>query len=323
MPPPPLAKPQAQQDPLAPVHIVGKVPYASYPHMIETIVAHSVYKTLLAFRATCSSLKALADLTLCDNDSTLHITLGHTSDGEEFVLRNSFGVLPFGQDEWASVLKRSKKVEVDGCCLSAAMPSPFVGPGDSVSEAFNSHHKKTQRRLGLLEALKKALDDIHLTTPVTVTHNDHHPPPEYLPPVTHLTMVVDPLCNCYRIRQSPLPDHSASRVTLVLCSSWSNSSTLEERPCCGLVLAITTPSLDVLVISAESYTQVQTTTPAIWGPRGKFNRNLQVEFRFRNMPDEVLRHDFRRIYASYFGLTFDQVQIVRDPTAGIVWPEVD
>lgn len=301
----------------------SKLPYASYPHIIDAIVSHSDYETLLAFRATCSSLKALADLTLCDHDSTLHITIGNTLGEEEFVLRNSLGVLPFGQDEWASVLKRSRQVEVDGCCLSAVMPSPFVGPGGSISEAFNSHRKKTQRRLRLLGALKKALDDIHPTTPVTVTHNDYHPPPEYLPPVAQLTMVVDPLCDCNRIRQSPLPDHSASRVTLVLCSSWSNSSTLEERPCCGLVLAISTPSLDVLVISAESYTQVQSTTPAIWGPRGKFNRNLRVEFRFRNMPDEVLGHDFRQIYASFFGLTFDQVQIVHDSTAGIFGPEVD
>lgn len=304
-----------------------KIPHASFPHIIDTIVAHSDYKTLLAFRATSSSLKTVADMTLCNHDSAVRLTLEGKPGEDNVVFRNGLGALPFGHREWPSVLKRSKEVQIDGHCLSNTVPTLVIEPGTSLDEGtrqFYSHLLSKHRRYDQLLLLEAGLDQLPRSTAVTVAHDDQHPPLASLPPVDQLTLLADPFCDCSRVESLSPYEHWASRITLIICSSGNNTgANLDERPDCGLISAIFQPSLTHLVISAESCTHIRYLPRALRRGRRKVNKKLQVEFRFRIMPNDVARHDILQRFSLRYGPMLDRMRIVHDPTAGRVWPDVD
>ncbi|EKD02952.1 hypothetical protein A1Q2_02733 [Trichosporon asahii var. asahii CBS 8904] len=168
------------------------IPYASFPHIIEAILWQADYKTLHAIRSTCSSLKTAAHKVLWDGTVRVRmeertpvaeqaLTLG---SGLDVVLRSGVGVLPVLEDNGAGAA---------GC----------------------------REELAASAALRSALNNIPSSADVVIKHIAAQPNVAYLPPSSHLTVVLDPLCNCAR----GLP---ASHLRATFLSSTHRTGTTES-----------------------------------------------------------------------------------------------
>lgn len=320
----PLDKPQAQQAPLAQAHQVCKIPYASYPHIVESIAAHSDYTTLLAFRATCSSLLNSANSGLCDG--TLRVTLEDDSDEEAIVLRSGVGVLPFGQKKWASVLRNSMEVEVDGRCVSGVTFSTNIGtlgtPLVELYELSKAQAQKARRRLEKVAVLQRALHHLPRSTPVTITHTAEDSTPAYLPLAAKLTCVLDPTCDCLAALGPEPPNHSATHVTLVFRSGRDKER--DPDATCGLMLAAIAPCVEHLIVSIVNFTDADPVFHALamlfveGDERPVFSSRFKFEFRVRHLDPGEANEDQCATLAAEWRLRRDQLSIVQDEAAGIL-----
>lgn len=123
------------------------IPNTSYPHIVEIIISYCDYQTLLRFRATCHSLKALAHETLYDGSLLIevygsfidrrslfpdyevdypHYPASWAPKSPTVVMRSGvvgdgLGVLPFHTEEdWTWACARSNAVEIDSAALAAS-----------------------------------------------------------------------------------------------------------------------------------------------------------------------------------------------------------
>lgn len=125
----------------------SKIPHAFYPHIIESIVSYTDYKTKLQCRATCRALQQYTDKLLITD--VLCVTVG--PDGWAKVTPYSGELYPFFKPEGdrpaqIQAIKRSKKIlEVEN-----VNASPFnriineVGPLAGVSLNHGSCHANYQ-----------------------------------------------------------------------------------------------------------------------------------------------------------------------------------
>ncbi|EJT51560.1 hypothetical protein A1Q2_02731 [Trichosporon asahii var. asahii CBS 8904] len=298
----------------------AKIPYSSYPHVIETILAFSDYPTLLLFRATSSDIKAKADRALCDGKLKVELRRtsrdSHvqqaTSNGSsrssdlEVVLRSGHGVLPFlGQEERKLAFSLSHTVDIDGACFSFPATAGLLSPPE-LDSLFHP----------LQASLRRAMQSLPRSAKVIIAHEPDHGPPLFLPPADHLIFTCDAHCECRQFYRGP--SHSASHITLRMTAELQPSS---SRPrlanYCQLIVLALEPSVQRLTMSADLGDDIVSALVFHRGERMDFtqsdrnkpNENLDLEIRLKqpgNFP----------AWASHFGFAPNQVHgmLVSDDT---------
>lgn len=255
------------------------VSYLFYPHIVETILSYCDYTTLLRFRATCRSLKALAHRALHDG----HLTIGVEGSfidlkffADEFdpcqpppppcqtptvVMRGAVGVLPFRTEaDWTWACEHSREVDIDGACLSMStriVPDPTQGFRIRQPKTHkNTEHlpdPSNSESVTIQAGLLRALSRTPRTSSATITHSYQHGPPAYLPPTESLTLRTDPLCDClvvkFRLRPELQPQHSAKHITLRVPDAWNGEDHM--ACCCNLAFALLQPSVERLTLSID------------------------------------------------------------------------
>ncbi|EJT51564.1 hypothetical protein A1Q1_07231 [Trichosporon asahii var. asahii CBS 2479] len=319
-----------------------KIPYDSYPHVIESIVAYSDYETLLSFRATCSALKTTAHKTLCEGELFVSIKDhpggldGWVQDIEtdlqakrepvwrEVVLRSDKGVLPFRTEaDWAFACSHSTFVSIDGGCLSPSLGAArFMMPSPEEVYALRSHTDIDEYNK-LVDSLPKrsSLDGLHralskITSPLLIQHAWQNPAPVFLPSSETMTLMLDPNCDCGNSEAGldTTLEHTATEVQVRVTELWDPGFDVPE---CAVTRAALAPSVKRLVLSARDVQSFAIPLQAILAAREKHN-NSPLEIRIElaeDLGEEPARY-LGAAYADQFGVPHDKLTIVHEPSAG-------
>lgn len=312
---------------------VCKIPHDSYPHIVEAVLAHSDYKTLLTFRSTCTSLNTAVKRTM--SKAGLKILLEQDSGDSTIVLCSGVGTLPFGRQDWASVLEHSEDVQVDGRFLSSLAFTSDAGlPGTPLDQLAVPPREMEQPVPGGLKlrddkvALWLALDHIPRSANVKIMHTDGHSPLEFIPPVAHLTIVVNPSCACMcfiKSRNTLTLSHTASHLTIVFHPSWDveveDSGGLESFALvrCNVSTVLFQPTVEHLILSVSSIWQASFALSMMGRKQSPENKHVTAEIRIRkdltNIQAHPCRH--REAFARFLGLPVEQVQVALDETGEV------
>ncbi|EJT51558.1 hypothetical protein A1Q1_07225 [Trichosporon asahii var. asahii CBS 2479] len=299
------------------------IPYASFPHIIEAILWQADYKTLHAIRSTCSSLKTAAHKVLWDGTVRVRmeertpvaeqaLTLG---SGLDVVLRSGVGVLPVLEDKWAATLALACTVDVDSGCLGPSTMLTSEPHYGRVAELVRLDVERSWRRLALNAALRSALNNIPSSADVVIKHIAAQPNVAYLPPSSHLTVVLDPLCNCAR----GLPaSHSARHVSLLHTSDWDDRVDEFTTRFCGVACAAVSPSVQLLTISAISLRHIRFTVNAIALHAPRPHKSFKVQIRLRQSLEEEHGSAIRDLVSAKLGIHAESVFIIQDDDAGVI-----
>lgn len=320
---------------------VVKIPYDSYPHIIESIVGFSDYETLLSFRATCSALKATAHKTLCDGElfvsvkdyageleswvQQIETDIKHKREPvwREVVLQSEKGVLPFlTEADWTFACTHSNFVHIDGGCLAPTFgaarfttPSPeevYATRAHIDAEAYSTLVAGFPRRSSL-ETLHRALSQI--TSPLSIQHSWHNPAPSFLPSAETMVLALDPNCNCgnSEFGHITLP-HTATEVQVRVTELWDPGM---EIPECALTRAALSPSVERLVLSARDVQSFAIPLQAILAARERHGSSpLEIRIELAEDLGEEPSRYLGAAYADQFGVPHDKLSIVHEPRAG-------
>lgn len=324
----------------------ARISHGSYPHIVEAIVASSDYKTLLSFRATCSTLKTAAHKALCNGQLSVTIEdfpgdlASHVKQVEldlqhkrepvwrEVVLRSDLGVLPFRTEaDWAFACSHSDPVEIDGGCLGRTLDEARIDMAGPVAMylVYSNINRADWRELVGSLSQRSGLGSLHralsqITAPVAIKHLWDHPAPVLLPPADTMTLMLDPNCNCGSRVGSSVPKHTAKEVIVLISELWEPGSFI---PVCALAKAALAPSVEVLTLSARDVQNLAIPLQAILSEHEEQNTQGQsTPLEIKIEVAEDLGQEPARVlaaaYAHQFGVPEEKVAVVHNPKAGIV-----